>query len=606
MSIREDVLRALVYGKDAYYQAIIEVPSYQNELARVRRDYNERTWIDFKGFFPKFTTEEFNKRREKYQEKYGNTVNIPGFADVFHFVPKATITAEERAAHLWAIKRGLPSPLNSDQLQSLKYKKFRFLKSLASATPEWMKTYGAVATTLDNIEDAFVTIVALGRIAVKLAPRLLGRAIPGLGWLLIGSEIINMGNVMSWTGFAAMSNKRKLEAMAEKNPFHVKSKAMRAIKLKRVLPTFGEGLEILQTTDQLFGVGLCLGGLMGLVTDAASTALSDEYWQTLHNIIQKGTVNDMADWISRAAMNDYDKVKRNLQDQWSSLKDEAYRLKAWDEKTRKEIEEWSKEQSNKTWGWIKTIPETFLKYHANTLTGSMIMSTKKDAFLKDDHTTAYMMLDAAIQALMPWWIENDPLANFPGLREFKFYAPGPTDQITIDLLNENVMGWQKTVLWPNLGTKYATIEQIALNYAPLIKDSFQTYCLNNKHEYDAMIAAQQVVEFCKNVTRSFSDDNEVTLGMTAWWAVAEDMMREIFIIPPDASPLQFDYLSNYIRNHERTTGQAPKIIDVARYGDKVGIEWMRTFPRRAFDEAAEIFPEWQEMQDQLEDLYVGD
>ena len=115
MSTKEDVLRALEYGKDAYYQAIINVPSYQTELARVRTDYNERTWIDFSGFLPKFTTAEFEERRQKYQAKYGNVVNVPGFADVIHIIPKATITAEERAAHLWATKRGLPSPLTTEQ-----------------------------------------------------------------------------------------------------------------------------------------------------------------------------------------------------------------------------------------------------------------------------------------------------------------------------------------------------------------------------------------------------------------------------------------------------------------------------------------------------------
>ena len=217
-----------------------------------------------------------------------------------------------------------------------------------------------------------------------------------------------------------------------------------------------------------------------------------------------------------------------------------------------------------------------------------------------------MTLDAAIQGLMPWWIENDPLANFPEIREFKFTAPGPTDSITIDLLNENVMRWQKTVLWPNLNKKYATIEEIAFVYAPLIKDSFQTYCLNNSHDYDAMIAAQQVVEFTKNMTRSFSDDNEVRLGMTAWWAVAEDMMREIFIIPPDTSETAIEALADYIGSYERKTNEAPDIKDVAAAGETAGIEWMRTFPRRAFDQAAEIFPKWQVIQDQVAELFAMD
>ena len=207
---------------------------------------------------------------------------------------------------------------------------------------------------------------------------------------------------------------------------------------------------------------------------------------------------------------------------------------------------------------------------------------------------------------MPWWIENDPLANFKDLRTFKFRAPAPTDPTTIDMLNEHSPDWQSTVKWPHIDKEYATIEEITFAYAPMIKDSFQTYCLKYRYDYEAMIAAQQVVEFTKNVIRSFSDDGEVKVGMTAWWAVAEDMMREIYLMPPDTPPASIDTLADYIGNYERLTGGAPDIKEVARAGSEAGIVWMRTFPRRAFDAAAEIFPEWQAIQDQLDELYVAD
>jgi len=606
MTVREDALRALQYGKGTYYQAITSFPSYQAELARVRTDYNERTWIDFTGFLPKFTTEEFEKRRTQYQAKYGNEINIPGFSDIVHIVPKATISAEERAAHLWASERGLPSPLTPAQLQSLQYKKFRFIKALASATPAWMKTYGAVATMLDNVEDGLVTIVVMGRIAAKLAPRLLGRLVPGLGWVLLGADILNAANLVSWVSFASKGSKRKMEALAERNPFHAKAAARRTLKLQRTMPGFGETLEILQTTDQLFGVGLCLGGLMGLVTDGFSKALDPKYWAELANVIRYGTVSEVAAFVSEAGQGDYNTIKRELQNQYSSFKDEAYRLRDIDRKLREDVEQFIKKKSDETWSWVKSTPEKASTWFSNTLIGSMIMSTGKDDFLKEDHTKAFMMLDQAIRGLMPWWIENDPLTNFKALRDFKFRAPTPTDPLTIKMLDEHDPEWRKSVKWPHLDKEYATIEEIAFTYAPMIKDSFQTYCLNYRHDYEAMIAAQQVVEFTKNVIRSFSDDGEVKVGMTSWWAVAEDMMREVYLMPPDTPQASIDSLADYVGNHERLTGTAPDIKDVARAGESIGIEWMRTFPKRAFDSAAEIFPEWQAIQDQLDEVFVAD
>ena len=606
MTIKEDLLRVAEYGKDPYYQAIREVPSYQKELARVQTDYNERTWIDFKGFFPKFTTEDFNKRRDRYQAKYGNTVNIPGFGDVIHIIPKARISAEERAAHIWAIKRGLPSPLSPEQLQTMEYKKFRFLKALASATPTWMKNYGAVATVLDNVEDGLITVVVAGRIAARIAPRLMGRLVPGIGWVLLGSDILNATNLISWAAAMRGGCKGLHGAWQEKNPFHAKAAARRTLKLKRSLLSFGEFLEVAQTTDQLFGVGLCLGGLMGLVTDAATKSTNPAYWSNLWRILSTGNFNEFCVWALKSTVWDIVRVRDAIREETDTFFEEADRLKDIDEKIRKKMFDWTRAQSEKTWGWIKSRPEAFLNEFSKSIVGSMIMSTGKDDFLKEDHTMAYMMLDSTIRGLMPWWIENDPLENFKDLRNFKFRAPEPTDHTTIDMLNEHDPEWEKTIKWPHLDKEYATIEEIAFTYAPMIKDSFQTYCLKYQYDWEAYVAASQTVDFLKNVIRSYSDDGEVRIGYTAWIAAAIDMMDRVWIMEPDTPRESIDSLANYIGDYERATGGAPDIKDIARYGESIGIKWMRTFPRRAFDAAAEIFPEWQVIQDQLDELFVAD
>jgi hypothetical protein len=606
MTIREDALRALEYGKSEYHQAITSFPSYQAELARVRTDYNERTWIDFTGFLPKFTTAEFEKRRTEYQAKYGNTVNIPGFSDVVHIIPKAQISAEERAAHLWATKRGLPSPLTPAQIESLTYKKFRFIKALASATPSWMKTYGAVATVLDNVEDALVTVTVFGRIAVKLAPRLLGRLVPGLGWILMGADILNAVNLISWGSAMTRGCKQLHGGWQEKNPFHAKAAAARTLKLNRTIPSFGEFLEIMQTTDQLFGVGLCLGGLMGIVTDTATRVMTYDAQEVYKTMPKTGNIEELTRWANQNLGSDVDKFKKGLTEQWVNFRDEAYRLKAIDIKLREDIFNWTQAKSKETWDWIKTTPETASKWFSSTVIGSMIMSTGKDDFLKEDHTKAFMMLNSAITGLMPWWIENDPLTNFKDLRSFKFRAPSPTDSTTIDMLDEYSPQWKSTLKWPHLDQEYATIEEICFAYAPMIKDSFQTYCLKYQHEWEAYVAASQTVDFVKNVIRSFDDNNEVKVGYTAWVATAIDMMDQRYIMEPDTPAASIDALADYIGNHERATGIPPKIKDVARFGESIGIEWMRSFPTRAFEAAAEIFPEWGAIQDQLDELYVAD
>ena len=420
MTIKEDILRALQYGKTAEYKAIQAVPSYQNELARTTTDYNGRTWIDVRTFLPKFTTDEFEKRRTDYQAKYGNTVNIPGFQDVIHIIPQAKISAEEMAAHKFAQKRKLPSPLSPQQLQLLTYKKARFLRALATSTPKWLRTYGSVATALDNVEDALVVLGWLGRVAIKAAPRLLGRAVPVVGWVLLGADMFNAVNLISWITFAAKGGKRNLEALAERNPFHAKAKAARAAKLKRAMPSFGEYLEILQTTDQLFGVGLCLGGLMGMVQDLAMKPWDPKFMEHFERFPESGEINEIVRWGNREFAADARKIKTQLVDNWQSFKNEAYRLKEWDIQTRNEVGVFIDEQAKQTWGWIKSVPETASSWFSRTLTGSMIISTGKDDFLIDEHTKAFMMLNSAMGAVMPWWIRKRSPHKFQGRKRLSF------------------------------------------------------------------------------------------------------------------------------------------------------------------------------------------
>lgn len=606
MSKKDDLRRALSFGKDAFYKAIQNDPTYQRQLEKVKTDYRERSWIDFRGFLPKMPTEEFERKRIAYQAKYGSRLNVPGFEDTIQISRRTPIPAQDYAAHKFATQRSLPSPLSKDQKNELINRRQRYLRMLQSPQTEWQRGLGAVATSLDNIEDAFVTAAVLARIAAKMAGRYASKILIPAGWVLIGADILNVFNIASWISTTAMSKKRITESAAEKNPFGAKSKAARANKLKRTLPTFGEFLEIAQTTDQLFGVGLCLGGGMGVVQDAVAKTLDPEYWLGLGDLLGHGTVDEITDWAAGAALNDYDAIKRALQGEFKQLKDEAYRLKKTDIQLRKDIESWTREKSAETWKWLKSAPEKGWEDLRNHMKTTPIIYTGHDTFLKEEHTKALMILDTSIQGIMPWWIENDPLTNFKDLREWKFKAPEPKDPVTIDILDEIAPAWRKTNVWPHIDQKYATIEELTLAYAPMIKDAFQDYCLRYRNEDEGMVAAQQAHDFTRNVIRSFSDDNQVTASMTAPWAAAEDMAREIYAIPPDTEKAKVDQLHQFIIDQERKTASSPSIKEIARFGTSIGINWTRSYPDRTLDQAAASFPDLQKIQDQLGTLFIGD
>lgn len=213
-----------------------------------------------------------NQVKENLMEgqAYGDSINIPGFNDIIHLRPKAKITEEELTEHRARRKRREPSNLSERQLEEIDRRRDRYIRMKQSHTPDLVKSISVVMTALDDVEDGLITAAVLGRIMVRILPRLMGRFVPVIGWALLASDIINLFQIMGWLPFSPTSAKRTKEGLTNRNPWGRVAKLNRLKKIKRVVPTIGEALEVAQTTDQLFGVGVCLGSIVGMFVDAAS------------------------------------------------------------------------------------------------------------------------------------------------------------------------------------------------------------------------------------------------------------------------------------------------------------------------------------------------
>lgn len=540
MTIKEDVLRAKEYGRDPYYQAIQTQPSYQTQLQKVQDTGKERAWIKSPFALPKLTTEQFEAQREKYIAKYGTTVQIPGFEDIIHTDTPAKISEEEMAAHRWAQQRGLPSPLDADQLASLAEKKYRYLKMLASPEPSIQRNITAILTALDNAEDALVTLSVLGRLLVKAAPRLFSRLTPVLGWSLLGSDIINLTNLMGNLSMASMAKKRRYEEMQQKNPFHAKAAAARADKLKRVWPTFGETLEIAQTVDQMFGVGLCLGGIMGMFQDAIDQGM----------LQIAGTAARIATTIQ------YPSAWRTT---WSDAIDAATMI------------------------WATT-PET-IPYMAEKATMAAT------GFLED----------------MTHFQEIKEVMNLiPGFRDLEKKMPTVKDIGTAWILEDSGVDPLAPLVWPIIDKPKATLEEITFTYAPKIKENFQTYLLNHSNDYKSYITGSFATDATTGIIQMFSDDSKATFSQSAYSQSTKEMLRDNIIPPQDITQKQADALNEWIGSYERKYAASPSTKEIEFKGIQLGIKWQTVPPKKIQGKAADLFPEWKALQDQLGELYIAD
>lgn len=217
------------------------------------------------------------------------TVNLPGWQDIIS-IPRGEKPTREQIREYYAARRAGRNPnLTADQIANIERRRSIRERIQSSAQPETAKNWGRVLTWLDDAQDLFSLLAFTGRFTTKLAPRLLGRLIPGLGWVLLAGDILKLLTLISsliapffvaachgiTTGILGgmpammMGNAAKLlgHGITGLNPFSRAARLARAAKFSGRLFRFGEILEMAQAAKTLTGYGLTLGGLVGMVQE---------------------------------------------------------------------------------------------------------------------------------------------------------------------------------------------------------------------------------------------------------------------------------------------------------------------------------------------------
>jgi len=184
-----------------------------------------------------------------------------------------------KAAAEWRKSLRLEIPIGRllDIKKEKQRKKDKYLAMLADPSPKIARNAAAILTAVDDLQDAISTIACIGMIAAAVIGGPIAAAVLGpLGLILGASTLLNLINPMSQlrkmgggqgTGRAA---KKRLEKQTDHNPFSKKAKTKLAKKLKKFRPSVGNVIEALQTTDQIFGIGISIGPIMGFVQGAIS------------------------------------------------------------------------------------------------------------------------------------------------------------------------------------------------------------------------------------------------------------------------------------------------------------------------------------------------
>lgn len=162
--------------------------------------------------------------------------------------------------------------------------------------PAALATAAERAALAEAEAAGFLARSALARRAgLGLGARTIGRLIPILGPILLAADVLKLITwlgLLMFPGYAAAcaglsaaaaagalpaaqamlgkrAGKQRLGQLGKLNPWSMTARLDRARTLRSWRPSIYNLMEVAQTTDQLFGVGVSFGGLVGLVTESA-------------------------------------------------------------------------------------------------------------------------------------------------------------------------------------------------------------------------------------------------------------------------------------------------------------------------------------------------
>lgn len=217
---------------------------------------------------PKYTSEEFRTMKAKYIAKHGYTITFPGLYDIIKLPIERPITDQE--AKDWKSKRWHKFSENRlYEIRQYKQKrKEKFLAMLGSPTPEIFRNAGMLMTAIDNAQDCLFTIGTLGILGMRFSPPPVASAIAlPTGVVLSAANALNIIQSLGRKGLPGILAKREWQKKTGIDPWSKKGRIKYAKHLMKTFPVKAAIIQGLQTTEEIFGVGLSLGPIVGLFED---------------------------------------------------------------------------------------------------------------------------------------------------------------------------------------------------------------------------------------------------------------------------------------------------------------------------------------------------
>ena len=500
---------------------------------------------------PKFTDAEYQKKKADYVEEHGYSITFPKIGDIIHIGLSKPMTEDEKILY-YSDKRSEIPPKRLTNLRKQKARKReKYEAMLASPIPNWLSNYTSVLTAWDNVQDVLITLAAIGRIAIKFLPRL---AMSWLAWpiglLWLVASIMSTIAAPTMCVLSPMTCKRKMAKEMRRRKAMLRAKGLapergttawarlQKDKLKRgfrgyaksggFLPSFSEGIQALQVTKDIYGVGLAIGPIFGLAYDLLSGGVR-------YAMGQKVTFKN------------------------SPWPVETYKKKG---DTRHTYARYAGRPTGATkdvqLSWRKQAIRSGLTGVRNeedfVLQQALRLSQTNAGFKRgtDFQLEAAMYCGAQIAGDGVWHSLEDwnPMENVDGLEFIEIEAYNEPNPLTEEIVAEMGLDPDQGVAWPQLGRRWATYDDIFTSLAPIAAENFEYFTETEKNQDLLAVMENSAIEFGLQSIAQMEGPEFIHIEYHAALTIAEMILGNGLAFPADIEEEQMVAFAEYCQGYE--------------------------------------------------------
>ena len=524
---------------------------------------------------PTFSDDEFLEKKRGYVRENGYSITIPKFRDVVHLGMHKPMTTPEKI--LWY--SGKRHEIGKSRQIELYYQKERsrerYQKMMASPIPNVVSSITSVLTAIDDAQDAIISLAAVGRIACFFLPRLITSVLAwpiGLLWFI--ATIMGLLMAPSACAMNPMACKRYLRKKLAGRSKTLKGKSRTAGKRVKAaarheaarlkagikgyatsgsfMPSFSEGIQMLQVTDSIFGVGLSIGPIFGAAYDLASGGVR---WAMGQDVSFKNAPSDVE--VYRKASDQYNNYAR-----WKRPKTKM---------TKPEFLTWKAGKvASGTWG-VKSLQHDAI-HQARRLHEHNYGVRKHTDWTEE--TLLYTNAEIACQGNQITLDHWDPVLNIEGAEHIEIEAYNEPNPLIEEMLREEGVDPASVVGWPSLGKRWATYEELQTSIAPIAADNIKHFSENCPDERLKDIAEKSATASGLMAISSMIGPEWLEIQYHAAFDIAETLLDNAYSFPPYATNEQVHEFALWTQAHEDAETR-PNLRDILGYAkNTLGFEFM--------------------------------